>query len=141
MKLINKLNKWTNSHNPFYVLDVMRWFLGGFLFLKGVDFMTDTQYLKELIAPNSEFLAPIFIIHYVALAHISGGILIALGFLTRIAIAIQIPILIGALAVNFLISMNPGNLSEASFILLLSLFFVIVGSGNHSVDYSLKMGI
>ena len=109
--------------------------------MKGLDFMTDTEYLQELIAPNSEFLAPIFIVHYVVLTHIGGGILITLGFLTRIAVAIQIPILIGAVAVNFLISMNPGNLAEAGFILLLSLFFVVAGSGRHSVDYNLMLEI
>lgn len=139
MKTIKKLNKWTNSHNPFFLLDVLRWFLGGFLFFKGINFMTDSQYLLEIISPNNEFFASMLIYQYVTMVHLGGGILIIFGLLTRIAVAVQIPILIGAVAVNFMIAMNPQHLAEASVILLLSLFFVVAGSGKHSVDYSLKM--
>lgn len=139
MKTIKKLNKWTNSHNPFFLLDVLRWFLGGFLFFKGINFMTDSQYLLEIISPNNEFFASMLIYQYVTMVHLGGGILIIFGLLTRIAVAVQIPILIGAVAVNFIVAMNPQNMAEASVILLLSLFFVVAGSGKHSVDYSLKM--
>lgn len=139
MKTIKKLNKWTNSHNPFFLLDVLRWFLGGFLFFKGINFMTDSQYLLEIISPNNEFFASMLIYQYVTMVHLGGGILIIFGLLTRIAVAVQIPILIGAVAVNFIVAMNPQNMAEASVILLLSLFFVVAGSGKHSADYSLKM--
>lgn len=139
MKTITKLNKWTNSHNPYFILDVMRWFLGGFLFFKGINFMTEPQSLKEVIAPNDEFLASILIYHYVTIAHFSGGVLIVFGLLTRLALAIQIPILIGAVAVNFIVAMHSQNLLDSSVILLLSIFFLIVGSGRHSADYGLKM--
>ena len=73
------------------------------------------------------------------MAHFSGGILIVIGLLTRLAIAVQIPILIGAVAVNFIVAMNLQNLVAASVTLLLSIFFLIVGSGKHSTDYGLKM--
>jgi putative oxidoreductase len=139
MKMIKKLNKWTNSHNPLFLLDVGRLFLGGFLFFKGINFMSDAQNLKDIIAPNEEFLSSMLIYQYVTMAHLGGGALIIFGLLTRIAVAIQIPILVGAVAVNFLFVMNPRNLVEASVILLLSLFFVIAGSGRHSADYNLKM--
>ena len=141
MKTIKKLNKWTNNHNPYFTLDLLRWFLGGFLFFKGISFMTEPQLLKDIIAPNDEYLASMFIYHYVTMAHFSGGILIVLGLLTRLAIAVQIPILIGAVMVNFMVAMNLQNLAAASVTLLLSIFFVIVGSGKHSADYGLKMGM
>ena len=139
MKTIKKLNKWTKSHNPFFLLDVGRLFLGGFLFFKGINFMTDSQYLLNIISPNNEFFASMLIYQYVTMVHLAGGALIIFGLLTRLAIAVQIPILLGAVAVNFIIAMNPQNLVEASLILLLSLFFVVVGSGKHSADYNLKM--
>ncbi len=139
MNTIKKMNKWANGHNPFYLLDIARLFLGGFLFFKGLNFMTDAQYLKDIVAPNEEFLSSMLIYHYVTIAHFSGGVLIIFGLLTRIAVAIQIPILIGAVAVNFLVAMHPKNLVEASVILILSVFFVVVGSGKHSADYGLKM--
>lgn len=101
--------------------------------------MTDSQYLLEIISPNNEFFASMLIYQYVTMVHLGGGILIIFGLLTRIAVAVQIPILIGAVAVNFMVTMNPQHLAEASVILLLSLFFVVAGSGKHSADYSLKM--
>lgn len=139
MKTIKKLNRWANSHNPFFLLDVARWFLGGFLFFKGINFITDTQYLKDLLVPHEGFLSFMIIYHYVTIAHLGGGALIVFGLLTRIAVAIQIPILTGAVLVNFVIQMNHQNLLEAGVILLLSMFFVVVGSGKHSADYGLKM--
>lgn len=139
MNAIKKLNKWANSHNPFFSLDFARWFLGGFLFFKGINFMTDAQFLKDIIAPNDGFLNSMLIYHYVTMAHLAGGVLIIFGLLTRMAVAIQMPILVGAVAMNFIVAMHPQNLVEASIILLLSVFFVIVGSGKHSADYGLKM--
>lgn len=139
MNTIKKLNKWTNNHDPFFLMDVARLFLGGFLFFKGINFMTDAQYLKDIIAPDEEFLSSMLIYHYVTITHLGGGVLIIFGLLTRIAVAIQIPILLGAVAVNFLFVMVPQNLVEASVILLLSIFFVVAGSGKHSADYNLKM--
>jgi uncharacterized membrane protein YphA (DoxX/SURF4 family) len=73
------------------------------------------------------------------MVHLTGGVFIFLGLLTRISTAFQIPILIGAVAVNFFGTMMPHELLLASAALLLSLFFVIVGSGKHSVDYNLKL--
>lgn len=139
MKIITKLNKWTNRHNPYYLLDILRWVFGSYLFFKGVTFMTNTQYLKDIIAPESEFAGTMFIVHYVSMAHLAGGVLIVLGLMTRLALLIQIPILIGAVAVNFIVAMNPPNLIEASLALLFALFYMVVGSGKHSADYRLKL--
>lgn len=141
MKTIKKLNKWTNRNNPFYLLDMARWFLGGFLFFKGINFMTNAEYLQDILAPNKGFFSTIMIYHYVTITHLGGGLLILFGLLTRIAAAIQIPILTGAVAVNFLFAMNHRNLLEAGIALILSLFFVVVGSGKHSADYGLQMQI
>lgn len=139
MKTIKKLNKWANHHNPLYVLDIMRVFLGSFLFLKGFHFMSDAENLKSLVAPSNGFLSSMFIYQYVTMAHLSGGALIIFGLLTRLAIGMQIPILIGAVAINFTIAMNVSNFIQAAFILVLAVFFIIVGSGKHSADYNLKM--
>ncbi len=139
MKTITKLNKWANNHNPFYLLDVMRWFLGGFLFYKGISFMNNHDELLQLISRSDDYMPSMVIYHYVTMAHFSGGVLIVLGLLTRWAIAVQIPILIGAVLVNFIGVMYPQNLIWASVTLALSIFFIIVGSGKHSADYGLKM--
>jgi putative oxidoreductase len=141
METIKKLNKWTNRHNPYFVFDIFRWFLGGFLFFKGINFMSDSQYLLDIISPNREFFASMIIYQYVTMAHLGGGILIIFGLLTRLAVAVQIPILIGAVAVNFIVAMNSQNLIAAGLTLILSIFFFISGSGKHSADYKMKMGM
>ena len=141
METIKKLNKWTNHHNPYFALDVLRWFLGGFLFFKGINFMSDSQYLLDIISPNRDFFASMIIYQYETMVHLAGGILIIFGLLTRVAVAVQIPILVGAVAVNFVVAMNTQNLVAASLTLLLSIFFLIAGSGKNSADYKMKMGM
>lgn len=79
------------------------------------------------------------IVHYIAPAHLVGGLLIAFGLLTRWSLLAQIPILIGAILINFLGPMHWGNFSLAFVVMLLTLFFIFYGSGKHSVDYYLKM--
>jgi putative oxidoreductase len=80
-------------------------------------------------------------VHYVAMAHLTGGLFIVLGMLTRLTIIIQIPILIGAFLINFGGEMVLGNLLQAILALLLAIFFTIYGSGRHSVDYNLKLNM
>ena len=55
------------------------------------------------------------------------------------AIVAQIPILIGAILINFVGEMHTGNLLLAIFILLVCAFFLLYGSGKHSLDYYFKM--
>jgi len=78
-------------------------------------------------------------VHYVGLFHFVGGIMIVFGLLTRLVLIVQLPIFIGAVAINFFGTMHLQNFTEASIVLILSLFFLIYGSGKHSVDYDLKM--
>jgi putative oxidoreductase len=77
--------------------------------------------------------------HYFGIFNFVGGIMIVFGLLTRLAVAVQLPILIGAVAINFIGVMNSQNLLEASIVLLVSLFFLFFGSGKHSMDFDLKM--
>ena len=79
------------------------------------------------------------LIHYVAPAHFIGGIVIFFGLLTRWAIIAQLPILIGAVAINFIGEMDYNNLIMSSITLLTCVFFMLYGSGKHSADYYFKM--
>lgn len=80
-----------------------------------------------------------FVFHYVAAAHIIGGIMIALGLLTRWAIGAHLPILIGTILVNFMGTMSVQNLILALVTLLLCAFFLFFGSEKYSADYYFKM--
>lgn len=54
MDKIKSLNKWANAHTYFPV-DLVRIALGVILFLKGVTFITNLQYLQDLISPFDKF--------------------------------------------------------------------------------------
>jgi putative oxidoreductase len=135
---IRKLNKWANAHS-YYTIDVLRIALGIFLFLKGISFISNSQPLIDLLSPLSNFAGGMFVFHYVAGAHIMGGVMIAIGLLTRWAIWAQLPIIIGAVAINFIGPLVVSNLLLSSLSLLLCICFLVYGSGKHSADYYFKM--
>ncbi|WP_025741157.1 DoxX family protein [Aquimarina pacifica] len=138
MPTIKSLNKWANAHT-YYPLDLLRVALGVFLFLKGINFISNSQILVDLITPVQNLAGSMIVLHYVAPAHLIGGVLIAFGLLTRWSVIAQLPLLIGAVLINFIGEMNVANLVIASVILVLCIFFLFYGSGKHSVDYYLKM--
>lgn len=138
MSTIKSLNKWANAHT-YYPLDLLRIALGVFLFLKGINFISNSQILVDLLKPIQNLAGGMIVIHYVAPAHLIGGILIAFGLLTRWSVAAQLPLLIGAIIINFVGEMNVANLVIASVVFLMCAFFLFYGSGKHSVDYYLKM--
>ncbi len=138
MVAIRKLNKWANSHTSL-PLDVVRLVLGGFIFYKGVNFSVHTSYLYNILNPLDEWLGTVIIVHYVTMAHLAGGVFIVIGLITRLAVLVQIPALIGAILINFIGVMNITNLMAATVVFFACLFFLVYGSGKHSVDYTLKM--
>ena len=138
MGVIKKLNKWSNRHT-YYPLDLLRIALGVFLLIKGFSFMGNTQILIDLIKPLQNIDGSMIVIHYVTPAHIIGGLLIIFGLLTRWATLAQLPLLLGAVIINFVGEMDSTNLILSSIALILCVFFTLYGSGKHSVDYYLKM--
>ncbi len=138
MGRIKVLNKWANAHT-YYVLDLVRAALGVFLIIKGIDFMSNIAQLTEVMKPFENLPGSWLIMHYVIGAHFVGGFLIVVGLLTRWAVLIQLPILLGAILVNFLGVMNVSNLLLALIVFLVCIFFLFYGSGKHSADYFLKM--
>ena len=99
MTTIRELNKWANAHTNFAV-DTLRVIFGIFLFLKGVSFITEKQYLNEILSNFVGFGSEMLLIHYIALAHIVGGVMIVIGFLTRWSIWVQLPIIICAFIIT-----------------------------------------
>ncbi|RED49440.1 DoxX family protein [Seonamhaeicola aphaedonensis] len=138
MGTIKVLNKWANRHT-YFPIDILRIALGVFLFFKGIDFMGNSEMLAQLLKPVQNMAGTMVLVHYVAPAHFLGGILIAFGLLTRWAIIAQVPILVGAVAINFIGEMQTTNLVLAITTLLVCGFFLVYGSGKHSCDYYFKM--
>ena len=138
MNSVKELNKWANTHT-YLPIDLLRVALGIFLFMKGISFITNIQYLADLISPIDKIGGGMFLIHYIAPAHMVGGIMIVFGLLTRWAIIAQLPVLIAAVIINFMGEMHSQNLFLALITLAICVFFLFYGSGKHSADYYFKM--
>ena len=135
---VKSLNKWANAHSTIW-FDAIRIILGIFLIYKGGYFVSNSRDFEDLIAPVSNFMGGMLTFHYIAAAHIMGGIMIVCGLLTRWALIAQLPILVGAVLINFIGEMNAANLIIALITLAVSIFYSVYGSGKHSADYYFKM--
>lgn len=137
MSLFQNVDQWHQKHHP-VVYDYGRILLGLFIFYKGLMFISETSALAQILE-NSQFRFVAFgLAHYVAFAHLVGGLLIAMGLITRVAIAFQLPVLLGAV-----LFFNPGqgffSVNQDFLIslvtLLALLFYFVGGSGYYSVDH------
>lgn len=120
-------------------IDLVRIYLGLGLMAKGVFFLSERQYLMDLIDNAGAWsFIPIFAAHYVIPAHLVGGLLLAIGMFTRLAALAQLPILLGAVA---LVHWSQWGALEgqqdiefsALVLFLLALHFVF-GAGRFSLD-------
>jgi putative oxidoreductase len=138
METISKWNHWANAHTN-VLTDALRILFGGFIFFKGVYFLDETDNVYDLFKSVGGSGMYMVLLHYVALSHLCGGLFIVLGLLTRWCAALQLPILLGAILINFIGEMNVSNLLQATIGFVLCCFFVYYGSGRHSIDYNLKL--
>ena len=141
MKAISKYNKWANAHTSF-AFDMLRFLLGGFLFYKGLFLLGNNSVETfKMLKFMPELGGNLILIHYVVLAQICGGIFIVFGFLTRISVLAQLPILLAAILVNVLDPINVMGLTEALFCFISAVFFAFYGSGKHSMDYAMQLNM
>jgi putative oxidoreductase len=142
MNAITKIEHWADSHHPQWI-DFVRTLLGLFILYKGILFISDTGALLSMMKSVNLQFVNLGLAHYVAFSHLVGGILIAMGLLTRIAILFQIPILLGAV---FLVNIQNGLIAVSNnlefefsvIVLILLIVFLIFGSGKFSVDNWMK---
>lgn len=144
MNLVQKIEHWGDVHHAKW-LDLIRIVLGLLIFFKGLAFIGDTDAQKDWILQNNTFgfsgLLVMALVHTVTFAHLVGGVLITFGLLTRFAVVVQIPILLGAV---FFVNLTRGfsalnsELWLSVMVLMLLILFWIVGSGPYSVDQLMK---
>lgn len=142
MNSLHRIEHWGETHHPRY-MDIVRIALGIFLIYKGVDFLRNMAVMQDLMAQSLSFgsFAVVLIGHYIVFAHITGGIFLAMGVLTRAACIIQIPILLGAvLLINTSHEMfRPySELIISIIVLLLLVYFLIAGNGSWTVNMDEK---
>ena len=143
---MQKLIAWAESRRELW-LDCVRIYLGLGLLARGLLLITgDTsgRYFIDLMhRAGQSWLATGLLMHYVMVAHFVGGILLTLGFFTRLAAAAQIPILAGAV---FLIHRKDGLLSPdqslefSALVLFLLVVLMVSGAGKLSLDHAVFGG-
>src|SRR5918993_557360 len=98
---MQRLIAWADAHREYW-LDCIRIYLGLGLFARGLLLITNTSpgyFVDMLDRANHPWVATGMVLHYVMLAHFIGGALLTIGFFTRIAAAVQVPVLAGAVFV------------------------------------------
>lgn len=119
------------------VLDALRGFLGTGLFFRGLALLATEGGLRQLVGTTEPGLGLTGLSVYVIGAHLIGGALLAVGFYTRLAALVQVPILVGAV---FLVHWQDGLLSAdqslefSALVLFLLLLVCTFGSGRWSLD-------
>ncbi len=123
--------------NRHYAIEFLRIFLGGLLFIKGYFFIENINEIYGLIEENMQY-SSFMIAHYVAVAHLVGGLMLLFGLYTRLASIVQLPVLIGAV---FFIDAQDTMLATGSqfeyslVVLVLLLVFLVYGGGKWSADH------
>jgi uncharacterized membrane protein YphA (DoxX/SURF4 family) len=131
MNLLERARIIEKEHYPIWLV-ALRVSLGLALFVRGIQFIKNDSLFQQVIT-HSAFLQTYPWLHLtIPWFHILGGILILIGVYTRLAAALQIPILIGAI---FFVKQD-SNLFFGAFeipfaliILILLIVFVIEGDG------------
>ena len=143
MERWNVLRKWIESRRDM-VFDLMRIYLGIGLFVKGIQFLGDQEFLRDALQETDRLhfdLSAAFLAHYIPLAHIGGGVLLVVGLLTRISTLFQLPVLLGAVFLVYgrdgLFSHNQ-DLQFTALVLFLLVLILIHGGGRLSVDNYLR---
>ena len=135
MNLLQRIEYWGDRHHPKWV-DFLRIALGAFLVYKGVQFLENMSSMMNLMSNQVPFSSFVLLLlsHFIVFAHIAGGLLLMGGVLTRFACLIQIPVLLGAIIfINSDVLRPFSELLLSIGVLLLLIYFLVVGNGSLSV--------
>lgn len=132
MKNLRYPLEWLNTHHD-HAYALIRIYLGVALFVRGLMILSDPSALTSLAGAQQMYM----IYSYIIAGHLLGGFLLAIGFMTRVAALLQIPILAGAV---FTIHLRQGlmtfgqSLELSSLVLFLLVIYFLFGSGLYAVD-------
>jgi len=134
---IQKIEHWGDVHHPWW-MDILRIALGLALSAKGIQVIaTANKTLSGITDPDILFAAMV-LTHFIAITNISGGIVIALGLMTRFVVLVQIPVLL----VAFFLVNYPGKLVfsgmelvQLLIVLPLLILIFVEGPGVKSADH------
>jgi putative oxidoreductase len=120
---------------------LLRIYLGLGLIVRGALFISNPAVVQRLLTDAEGWALPYLGAHAIAGAHLVGGALLALGYRTRLAAAVQIPVLLGA---AFFVHLREGlftrgqSLEFSLLVLVLLVLYAVFGSGPLSLDHALR---
>lgn len=122
------------NKNDRIILLIFRIILGLTLFIKGVSFIRNKVLIETLISKNAVLEKLTFLNVLIPFIHILGGFFILIGIYTRIAILIQIPIIIAAIIFLFNSGREvyPKEIAFALILLIMLVVFLKFGDGFYS---------
>ena len=118
-------------------MDIIRVVMGLFLFYKGFVFTKDFESLQQIAISMDFMFSSIVMSHYISMAHLVGGLLIAMGGFVRSMCVLNLPVLLGAVLINydrFLTVDTHSELGTSLAVLGGLVLFFIYGGGRFSVD-------
>ena len=139
---ISEIGRYGDMHHPYW-LDFIRIALGISIFIKGVFFVQNSAALLDILNHSSLAGWAFIVEHHVAFTYLVGGILIAMGLLTRIAIVFELPVFFGSI---FCFLTGTGFFSVFSdflyslIVFALLIFFLVFGPGPLSADTRMRAG-
>ncbi len=140
MYFFHNIDVWSEKHHPLW-LDLFRVLLGTVLVWQAVYFIINKDAIVQIVDQYGFGFYTMSAAHGIIGIHLVGGVLIFFGLLTRLAAAIQIPVLF----CNIVFIVFPNGFmslrSEAELTIIVTalvLLFIFEGSGHYSVDSYLK---
>ncbi len=132
MKRLNEAFQWLDN-NDSLAYSLIRIFLGVALFVRGWIFFSNPGEITKLASVDNMHMW----YSYITIAHLIGGFLLTLGFLSRVAALLQVPVLLGAVFIVHTkqdLMMVGQSLELAVLVLVLLVIFSLFGPGSFSLN-------
>lgn len=123
----------TRHLTPERGFDLIRIYLGAGLAVRGILFLRDPSWIGDMLANQSGFWP-----HVIAIGHLAGGVLLAVGLFTRFAAAVQVLPVLGAVIMLHLredLASENQSLEFSALVLVMLIFFAFFGAGEWSLDH------
>ncbi|MEY2986670.1 MAG: hypothetical protein RJB13_191 [Pseudomonadota bacterium] len=117
---------------------ILRCLSGLTLFWVANHFIVNETLLKQLLWTGPLPFLTFLVGHLIIATHLAGGAMLIFGFVTRIAAMIQLPFVLGAIAIHLTMDSVPQHLAAlylAPPLLLALLTITVFGPSKYSVDH------
>jgi uncharacterized membrane protein YphA (DoxX/SURF4 family) len=133
-----RFREWSRLH-PDVFMDAIRIYLGAGLMIKGVYILNNLDQFGRYLEGNAMPFGILTMSHYIVPAHFAGGLMLLLGFGTRVGAAVQLPLLIGALFYVYMPQFASLELRQdfefTALVMFLLSVITVHGAGRYSVDH------